>query len=113
MKWIDNWILKRMRLATASETANAGMIGTTPISNGYYSKVNNNSGLITKGNGLQSEEKSIRFSVYNANGGRIVETRKIDPTRDRELTGLYVITSDQDFGHEIDKIITLESLKNG
>ena len=112
MKWIDNWILKRMRLAAASETANESP-RTTPISNGYYSKVNNNSGLITKGNGLQSEEKSIRFSVYNANGGRIVETRKIDPTRARELTGLYVMTSDQDFGHEIDKIITLESLKNG
>ena len=49
--------------------------------------------------------------MYNANGGRVVETRRYDRQKDRSQTGLYVITSDQEFGHEIDKIITMEALR--
>jgi hypothetical protein len=56
-------------------------------------------------------EKSIRFNVYNASGGRVVETSRFDRTKDRNITNLYVITSEQEFGKEIDKIITLEHLK--
>lgn len=60
---------------------------------------------------IDQPERAIQFTVYNANGGRVVETRRYDRQKDRNLNGLYVITSDQDFGKEIDKIITMESLK--
>lgn len=60
---------------------------------------------------IDQPERAIQFTVYNANGGRVVETRRYDRQKDRSQTGLYVITSDQDFGHEIDKIITMEALK--
>ena len=56
-------------------------------------------------------EKSIQFRVYNASGGRVVETSRYDRTKDRNYTNLYVITKEQNFGHEIDKIITMEHLK--
>lgn len=58
-----------------------------------------------------NRDKAIRFNVYIANGGRIVEVNRYDRTKDRHVEGLYVITNDQDFGREIDKILTMESLK--
>ena len=58
-----------------------------------------------------SNNELIQFTVYNANGGRVVETRRYDRQKDRSSNGLYVITSNQDFGHEIDKIITMELLR--
>ena len=61
---------------------------------------------------IDQPERAIQFTVYTANGGRVVETRRYDRTKDRSTNGLYVITSDQDFGKEIDKIITMESLKS-
>jgi hypothetical protein len=69
--------------------------------------------LISKGTpSIDQPERAIQFTVYNANGGRVIETRRYDRQKDRNHNGLYVITSDQDFGHEIDKIITMESLKS-
>ena len=60
---------------------------------------------------IDQPDRAMHFTVYNANGGRIVETRRHDRQKDRSINGLYIITSEQDFGHEIDKIITMESLK--
>jgi len=60
---------------------------------------------------IDQPERAIQFTIYNANGGRVVETRRYDKKTDRSSTGLYVITSDVDFGKEIDKIITMEALK--
>jgi len=60
---------------------------------------------------IDQPERAIQFTVYNANGGRVVETRRYDKKTDRSSNGLYVITSDADFGKEIDKIITMEALK--
>lgn len=58
-----------------------------------------------------SSNKYIQFKVYNANGGRVIETRKYDEVRDRSIFGLYAVANDQDLGAEIEKIITMESLK--
>jgi len=55
--------------------------------------------------------KCIRFHVYQANGGRVVETRRENLKNERMETSLYVVTSEQNFGDEIDKIITMEALK--
>ena len=58
-----------------------------------------------------SRERSIKFEIHNANGGRVVQTRRYDAQKDRHFENLYVITSDQDFGRELDKIITMEALR--
>lgn len=74
-------------------------------------------GSINLNSVMQSEsprldsDKAIRFNVYVATGGRIVEVNRYDRQKDRHVSGLYVITSEQDFGREIDKIITMEYLK--
>jgi hypothetical protein len=56
-------------------------------------------------------DRAIRFNIYHANGGRVVEVSSYDLHKDRHKRSLYVITSDQDFGREIDKIVTMEALK--
>jgi hypothetical protein len=58
-----------------------------------------------------SRERSIKFEIYNANGGRVVQTRRYDVHKDRHIENLYIITGEQDFGREIDKIITMEALR--
>jgi hypothetical protein len=108
MKWFDNWLLKRLRIAAAEVIT----VSDDKLMHPWSYPSNKLSQAIAKDNQLQCVEKSIRFTIYNANGGRIIETRKSDFRLDRDITGLYIITSDQNFGHEIDKIITLESLKN-
>lgn len=60
---------------------------------------------------IDQPERAIQFTVYNASGGRVVETRRYDRQKDRNTNGLYIITNSQDFGHEIDKIITMELLR--
>jgi len=68
-------------------------------------------GGISTSQSIDQPERAIHFTVFNANGGRVVETRRNDRKSDRSYNGLYIITNDQDFGREIDKIITMEALK--
>jgi hypothetical protein len=75
----------------------------------YNSKVS--SRIISNTPNIDQPERAIQFTIYNANGGRVIETRRYNTKTDRTTTGLYVITSDQEFGREIDKIITMEALK--
>jgi hypothetical protein len=56
-------------------------------------------------------DRNIRFNVYKATGGTIVETSFYDRHKDRHNTSLHIITDDQDIGKEIGKIITMETLK--
>ena len=53
----------------------------------------------------------IKFEVYRANGGTVIETRRADRRTGDSLYELHVISGDQDIGAEIGKIITLEALK--
>jgi len=56
-------------------------------------------------------EKSLQFRVWFANGGKVVQTNRYDRHKDRNFTSMYVITEEQDFGREIDKIVTMDSLR--
>ena len=53
----------------------------------------------------------MRFQLYNASGGFVIETRVYDERNDRNVNKLYVITEDKDLGEELGKIITMESLR--
>jgi len=59
-----------------------------------------------------SDNPVMRFKVYSAIGGRIVEFSRHDPRTDRHEHTLYIINNDEDFGQRIAKIATLENLKN-
>lgn len=62
---------------------------------------------------LGSDAEPLRFTVYNASGGKIVEISHYDSRTDRHTTSLHIIGSDEDFGAELGKIAFLEALKKG
>ena len=53
----------------------------------------------------------IKFEVYRANGGTVIETRRADRRTGDNVYELHVISGDQDIGEELGKIITMEALK--
>jgi hypothetical protein len=65
------------------------------------------------GQTLSSDADPLRFTVYNASGGKIVEISHYDSRTDRHTTSLHIIGSDEDFGAELGKIAFLEALKKG
>ena len=67
-------------------------------------------GIDSVSNSLDSNE-SIRFSIYRASGGLIVETRKYDHRKDQNIHQLHIITDDKNLGSELAKIITMEALR--
>ncbi len=62
-------------------------------------------------NSIHDNSRSIQFRVYAASGGKVVETVRYDKAKDRNITGLYIITEDQDLGKQLEKIITMEYLR--
>jgi hypothetical protein len=60
-------------------------------------------------NSLDSE--GMRFQLYRASGGYVVETRYYDQKNDRHHHKLHIIKDQDDVGHAIGKIITMESLR--
>ena len=59
----------------------------------------------------EPDTNCIRFKVFKANGGTVVQTDYYDRKNDRQYNNLHVIVDGQDLGTEIGKIITYESLK--
>lgn len=65
---------------------------------------------------IASEDYSInsngmRFTLYKASGGFVIETRIYDDRNDRTINKLHVITEEMDLGESLGKIITMESLR--
>ena len=67
--------------------------------------------LIAAADGGVEEDPVLRFKVYSAIGGKIVEFSRYDRRADRSEHTLYIINNDEDFGQRIAKIATLENLK--
>lgn len=59
------------------------------------------------------EHEPIRFSIFSAVGGKVVEIKTYDKKTDRLNTSLHIIQSDENFGDSIAKIIFMEGLKRG
>lgn len=98
--FVSRWLLKTLKNEVIKEQGSAGMlIAPSTLSVGSQQSID-------------QPDRAIQFTIYNANGGRVVETRRYDRHKDRHSNGLYIITSEQDFGKEIDKIITMETLKS-
>lgn len=58
---------------------------------------------------LSSE--GMRFNLYKASGGFVIETRAYDRRKDENINSMYVITDEKNLGEELGKIITMESLR--
>lgn len=102
MKWLDRWFKKKVAEALCEEKE---------ISDSKYYRGNASIGIGTARANSIDTDKAIRFTVSKAQGGIVVETNFYDRISDRSFSGLYVFTDEQDLGKELNKIITLETLK--
>lgn len=59
-----------------------------------------------------SPKMSVRFSIYPASGGWIIEHNKLDRFKDNEGPTLTIITDFDDLGKAVEHIITLEALRS-
>ena len=53
----------------------------------------------------------IRFQVYRASGGMVVQTHVYDRVKDRSHQRLHIVDDGVDLGASINKIITMELLR--
>lgn len=69
--------------------------------------------LSIRGGGEFEDRNCLRFHVYNAQGGKIVQVFEYDSKRDENRSSLYVVEANENFGDNIGKIIFMEMLKKG
>lgn len=110
MKWFDRWFAKKCKQAwedppedreNESKYANIGLATGRPMPRRNLT-VKSDDGLHSRG---------TSFTLYNANGGTVVELRDYDPMNDRHHTVLYVIPKELDLGQQLGHIVTMEALK--
>ena len=53
----------------------------------------------------------IRFQVYRASGGMVIQTHIYDRNKDRSHQRLHIVDDGVDLGASINKIITMELLR--
>jgi hypothetical protein len=57
------------------------------------------------------QSMGMDFTIYQANGGTIVEINQYDHKTDRSDRSLHIITNEQDLGQGIAHIVTFEMLR--
>jgi len=103
MKWFDKWIMKKAEnIMRKDREVDSNYIPHTLSSAKQIRPIEVSDSLDTR---------AVKFKMYKASGGTIIETAMYDDRKDRHNISLYVITNDKDLGSEIGKIITMESLK--
>jgi len=93
---------KKMKLTLKQKLRNWLMNDSDQYSNDAVLQVEESRGLNSEG---------MRFDLFKASGGYIVETRYYDAKTDRNHNKLHIIKDDQDIGEAMGKIITMESLR--
>jgi len=97
-----NWLKRRLRIWAFSADENEKI---------QSNKVSRGLAIASSEPGETLSTEPMRLSIYRANGGTIVETRQYDRQKDRSQNQLHIVGHDQDLGHSIAKIITMESLR--
>jgi len=59
---------------------------------------------------IEDMGRALHFTVYGATGGKVIQIRTYDVTKDKTNNALYIITDKEDLGEELALIITKESL---
>jgi hypothetical protein len=92
-----NWAMRDEESVVISERYDTKM-ASTGINLGHNS------------NGFE-DSSGMTFIMYPAkSGGKIIQTIQYDPLLDRRKTGLYIIADKENFGNELEQIITRELL---
>lgn len=96
MNFFKKWLYRAVNEVHESENTNQHLFNEVELS---------------RDQSIDQPDKRITFHVYSTSGGRVVETSRYDTKRDESYRNLYIIHHDDDFGKEIDKIITCEYMR--
>lgn len=110
MKWFNKWLEKKLLQTlenSSKEEADSPVQVVRPHHGKYSPKLNSAIGR----HEVSLNSRGVNFSLYNANGGTIVELVNYDPSTDTRNTALYVIPSGEDMGQQLAHIVTVEALK--
>lgn len=107
MKWFDKWFNKKCKQAweSANQVEADSDCVPSPSNKPYRGR-----GIAIKGNS-ELNSNGVNFTMYQANGGTVLELRNYDMINDRHHNTLYVIPSEADLGQQLAHIITIEALK--
>jgi hypothetical protein len=56
-------------------------------------------------------KRAIRFVIYMANGGRVIECSRVSPSSGERTYSMHVVSNEAPLGDAIEKIITIEGLR--
>lgn len=104
MNFFKKWFQKMCREAweNASEDSQA------PEDKNHLRGLSNSKDVVTASQSIDSN--GIRFTIYKADGGHVVETKTYDNHHDSQVN-LYIISHDQNLGDRIANILTFEAVK--
>jgi hypothetical protein len=102
MSWFDKWIAKKVRQAWDSAGEDY-----QPREN----KVRRGIPISTREIGSELSAKGLRFNLYRAVGGHILETHIYDNRTDESRNTLYMINEEDDFAKQVAQAIMVESMK--
>jgi hypothetical protein len=74
------------------------------------SKLSRNS-IVSARDSHELDGEPLRFNIFRANGGTVVQTHMYDRQKDRSFQQLHIVGHDQDLGESLSKIVTMESLR--
>lgn len=109
MKWFDKWFRNKCKEAWESvndedEDCDSNVGAKRPRAKKLIG-IPNQTDVRTPGtNGLH-------FILYPANGGNVLEVRSFNEKTGDNYVSLHLISSEQDLGESIGKIITIEALR--
>jgi hypothetical protein len=66
---------------------------------------------LVAGDRHELDGEPIRFQVYRASGGMVIQTHIYDRNKDRSHQRLHIVDDGVDLGASINKIITMELLR--
>jgi hypothetical protein len=103
IKWFYKWLGSKIQDSQYNEVEESPTIGLTrPRKTGRPISVRESDEL---------HSEPIHFRMFKASGGWAIEFRQYDPKQDRHDTSLYVVNDEEELGHHISQIITMEALK--
>lgn len=88
MKTFRNWLNKKPQLASA--------VSTEPPPSSIS---------------LFEDNTPVRFSVFRAHGGLVVQTHQYDARKGENISNLHIVNSHENLGECLNKIMTIEMLR--
>jgi hypothetical protein len=95
---IKSWFIGRLRRALADHNENIHWSEATPST-------------LSSSHDTRLRSAGMNFTVYNADGGYVLEYHTYDNKTDTTENRIHIIQDNEDFGDRLAKILTIELLR--